>query len=173
MNLVKKQIAIMLLNYGLGRGLLAWVVWKYWTIQGADLGTGQAHLIGQTLGAQALAPAAGPMASLMQILVAAEVNESGAFALDMGIGAALKKPIHWLPFLCAGLCCLTSMLLTFLRWFILVRAQDLPFTVPNAIRLGLIGYYLNTFLPGSVGGDIIKATFIAREQRRRTGSGAT
>ncbi len=46
--------------------------------------------------------------------------------------------------------------------------QDLPFTLPSALRLGMIGFYLNTFLPGAVGGDIIKAAFIAREQSRRT-----
>src|SRR5262249_27204797 len=45
------------------------------------LDTGPAHLIGQTLGGQTLAPAAGPMASLMQILVAAEVEKSAAFRL--------------------------------------------------------------------------------------------
>src|SRR5262249_22201780 len=66
-----------------------------------------------------------------------------------------------------------ALLLTFVRWFILVRAQGLPFTLPNALRLGMIGNYFNTFLPGSVGGDIIKATFIAREQDRRTVAVAT
>src|SRR5207253_1649802 len=54
------------------------------------------------------------------------------------------------------------------RWYFLVRAQDLPFTLPSALRLGLIGFYFNAFLPGAVGGDIIKAAFIAREQSRRT-----
>src|SRR5262249_1875839 len=43
----------------------------------------------------------------------------------------------------------------------------------NAFRLGLIGYYLSTFLPGSIGGDIIKAAQIAREQDRRTVAVAT
>src|SRR5262249_17246086 len=101
---VKKRIVILVLKYGLGLGLLAWVVWRYWVITTPE-------------------------------------------GEDVGIGAALEKPIHVVPFLVAGLFCLTSLLLTFLRWFILVRAQDLPFTVPNAVRLGLIGYYLNTFLP--------------------------
>jgi uncharacterized membrane protein YbhN (UPF0104 family) len=41
------------------------------------------------------------------------------------------------------------------------------------LRLGLIGCYFNTFLPGSVGGDILKAAFIAREQNRRTAAVAT
>src|SRR5262249_26091165 len=43
----------------------------------------------------------------------------------------------------------------------------------NACRLGLIGYSLSTLLPGSVGGDIIKAAFLAREQSRRTVAVAT
>jgi uncharacterized protein (TIRG00374 family) len=44
----------------------------------------------------------------------------------------------------------------------------LSFTLFNACRLGLIGYSFSTLLPGSVGGDIVKAAFIAREQERRT-----
>src|SRR5262249_17571208 len=50
----------------------------------------------------------------------------------------------------------------------LVRAQNLPFSLRDAFRLGLVGYFFNTFLPGSVGGDLLKAAFIAREQERRT-----
>jgi uncharacterized protein (TIRG00374 family) len=41
------------------------------------------------------------------------------------------------------------------------------------MRLGLIGFYLSTFLPGSVGGDLIKAAFIAKQQSRRTVAVAT
>jgi uncharacterized protein (TIRG00374 family) len=54
-----------------------------------------------------------------------------------------------------------------------VRAQGLPFTFRNAVRLGLVGFFYNTCLPGAVGGDLIKATFIAREQSRRTVAVAT
>jgi hypothetical protein len=66
-----------------------------------------------------------------------------------------------------------SMLLTFYRWYLLVRAVDLPFTLANAFRLGLVGSFFNTMMPGSVGGDILKATFLAREQERRTVAVAT
>ena len=66
-----------------------------------------------------------------------------------------------------------STLLTFFRWYILVRAQGLPFTPLSALRLGSIGFALSTFMPGSVGGDIIKAFAIAREQSRRTVGVAT
>jgi uncharacterized protein (TIRG00374 family) len=118
---VKKQIVWMLCKYGLGVGLLAWVVWLNWD----------------------------------------------------GLANALERPINVQPLLLAITLCLGSVLLTFVRWYVLVRAQGLPFTLPNAFRLGSIGFALNTFLPGSVGGDIIKATCIAREQSRRTVAVAT
>jgi uncharacterized protein (TIRG00374 family) len=90
-----------------------------------------------------------------------------------GLKEAAKNPIHVGPIVLATTFCLAALLLTFVRWYVLVRAQDLPFTLFNAFRLGLIGYFLNTFLPGSVGGDIIKAAFLAREQSRRTVAVAT
>lgn len=70
------------------------------------------------------------------------------------------------------LICLSS-LLTLVRWYFLVRAQGLPFHIRDAFRLGLIGFFFNTFLPGSVGGDVVKAAGIARGQKRRTVAVAT
>jgi uncharacterized protein (TIRG00374 family) len=85
-----------------------------------------------------------------------------------GLAETLSKPIQWTPLALAALVYLVGLLFTFYRWYVLVRAQDLPFTKLNALRLGLIGFFLSVFLPGSIGGDIIKAVFIAREQDRRT-----
>jgi uncharacterized protein (TIRG00374 family) len=64
--------------------------------------------------------------------------------------------------------CLTSLILTFIRWFFLVRALGLPFTVHDAIRLGFIGNLYNLVIPGAVGGDLIKATYLIREQAKKT-----
>jgi glycosyltransferase 2 family protein len=124
---VKKQLVVGVLKYGLGIGLLAWVIWNYW--DGTDD--------------------------------------------SPGLAQALQKPVAVFPLLLAACAYLTGILLTFYRWYVLVRAQGLPFTLAAAMRLGLIGFYLSTFLPGSVGGDIIKAAFIAREQSRRTVAVAT
>jgi glycosyltransferase 2 family protein len=77
-------------------------------------------------------------------------------------------PVRWEFFFFSALCCGGSAAVTFVRWYLLVRAQDLPFTLRNAFRLGLVGYFFNIFLPGAVGGDLVKAAFIAREQKRRT-----
>jgi uncharacterized protein (TIRG00374 family) len=77
------------------------------------------------------------------------------------------QPIHWGYFALAFAIGLVAIVLTFLRWYVLVRAQDLPFTVPDALRLGFIGFFFNSVMPGAVGGDIIKAAFLAREKRDR------
>lgn len=61
----------------------------------------------------------------------------------------------------------TSVTLTIIRWFILVRALELPFRITDALRLGFLCYLLNFISLGSVGGDLFKAVFIAREHPRR------
>jgi hypothetical protein len=126
---VKKHV-LTFVKYGLGLGLLAWVIWAHWDM----------------------------------------TDDSGK---PIGLSEALRHDVRWLPLVLAGVICLASVLLTFVRWYVLVRAQELPFTLSSAMRLGLVGYFFNTMLPGSVGGDIIKATFVAREQSRRTVAVAT
>jgi hypothetical protein len=90
-----------------------------------------------------------------------------------GLLELFSRPINIWPFLLACSLWCVSLLITFVRWYLLVRAQDLPFTLRNAIRLGLVSYYFNSILPGSVGGDILKAVAVAREQSRRTVAVAT
>jgi len=88
--------------------------------------------------------------------------------------SANPEPIHYGYFALAGAIYTAAVLLTLLRWYILVRAQDIPFRIPDAFRLGMIGLFFNTFMPGSVGGDVIKAAFLAKEQKdRRTVAVAT
>lgn len=90
-----------------------------------------------------------------------------------GLAQMLQRPIQVAPLACAVVICLVAILLTFYRWFLLIRAQDLPCTLTNALRLGLMGLFFSNFLPSSVGGDIIKAAFLARQQARRTAAVAT
>jgi uncharacterized membrane protein YbhN (UPF0104 family) len=85
----------------------------------------------------------------------------------------LGEPIYTGNLILAALFCIVGILITFFRWYVLVRAVSLPFRLFDALRLGFVGIFFNTFLPGSVGGDIIKAAFLAREQNRRTVAVAT
>jgi uncharacterized membrane protein YbhN (UPF0104 family) len=82
-------------------------------------------------------------------------------------------PVAWGFFAAAFVIYCGAVLITLLRWYLLVRAQDLPITIIQALRFGMIGMFFNAFLPGAVGGDIIKAAALARGQSRRTVAVAT
>jgi hypothetical protein len=64
--------------------------------------------------------------------------------------------------------CLVATVLTFVRWYLLVRALELPFTLRDAVRLGFLGLVFNMVIPGAVGGDVVKAAFLCREQTKKT-----
>ncbi|HLW66086.1 MAG TPA: lysylphosphatidylglycerol synthase transmembrane domain-containing protein [Gemmataceae bacterium] len=85
-----------------------------------------------------------------------------------GLEDMLHRPMQVKWYLLAAVLCGLNIFATLVRWYVLVRAQQLPFSFGSAMGIGLVGYFFNTFLPGSVGGDLVKAAFIAREQSRRT-----
>jgi hypothetical protein len=78
----------------------------------------------------------------------------------------VRRP-NWSDLAIALLIVGASILLTFYRWYLLVWAQEFPFTVRDAMRLGIVGYACNFVMPGSAGGDIVKAGMIATEQKSR------
>lgn len=76
-----------------------------------------------------------------------------------------KRP-GWLIFaLATGIC---TALVSFYRWFLLVRALDLKFSFFDAVRLGFLGNLLNLMSVGVLGGDALKAVFLARQMPGRT-----
>jgi uncharacterized membrane protein YbhN (UPF0104 family) len=73
----------------------------------------------------------------------------------------------WGLLLAAWALCMAAVVGTIVRWYYLVKALDLPFTLKDAFRLGFLGYLLNFVSVGAVGGDLFKAVFIAREHPGR------
>jgi uncharacterized protein (TIRG00374 family) len=84
------------------------------------------------------------------------------------LSAVLRQGLDPRYFVTALAIYLTATVLTFLRWFVLVRALGLPFRIHDALRLGFIGYLFNLVIPGAVGGDVVKAAYLCREQARKT-----
>lgn len=84
-----------------------------------------------------------------------------------GVGQLLQGSIAFEWLLATTLLIAFAASLQIVRWYLLVRALDLPFTLRNAFRLCLVGLYYNTFIPGSVGGDLVKAYFIAHAHPER------
>jgi uncharacterized protein (TIRG00374 family) len=77
------------------------------------------------------------------------------------------RPKNWPLLGLALLVVLSAVSVTIVRWYLLVRALGLRFRLVDAFRLGYLGYLLNFVSVGSVGGDLFKAIFIAREQPGR------
>lgn len=113
--------------------------------------------------------------SLLGWVVAVNWNPHGGFGLRRIFEAhALgRAPIRYGVFSLAVVLALAAAGLTFCRWYVLVRAQELPFRFPELLRLGAIALFFNAFLPGSVGGDVVKATLLARHPGRREAAVAT
>ena len=74
---------------------------------------------------------------------------------------------QWDRLVLAFLLTFAGVLVTCVRWYMLVRTLGLTFRIRDALRLGFLGYLLNFVSLGSVGGDLFKAIFIAREQTSR------
>jgi uncharacterized protein (TIRG00374 family) len=84
-----------------------------------------------------------------------------------------REPINGAFLLFAFVIHAAGLMTTLVRWYLLVRAQDMPFTLLSAFRLGTLGFLFSAFLPGSVGGDVVKAATLARGQSRQTVAIAT
>jgi len=56
-----------------------------------------------------------------------------------------------------------TYLLTSLRWWMLMRALGIGVTPARAFTLNMVGAFYNTFMPGSTGGDVLKAYYAAKQ----------
>jgi glycosyltransferase 2 family protein len=51
------------------------------------------------------------------------------------------------------------------RWLCLLRWQGVPAPWTSVVRIQCIGIFFSSFMPGAVGGDLVKAYYIARENK--------
>lgn len=59
------------------------------------------------------------------------------------------------------------LLLGVLRWQVILRVHGLPLPLARTAEISLIGHFFNSFLLGSVGGDVLKAYYVARETHHK------
>ncbi|MGW8256213.1 MAG: lysylphosphatidylglycerol synthase transmembrane domain-containing protein [Thermoguttaceae bacterium] len=76
-----------------------------------------------------------------------------------------NQPKDWGMFACALVFITMGVLLTFVRWWYLACALDIPCRFADAIRIGFWGFLFNLAPLGIVGGDLVKALMLAHEQR--------
>lgn len=97
-------------------------------------------------------------AAIIGWLMAKAYRDAGEKNLDL-----FAASNNWGLIGLAWLAFLANLILTIIRWHLLVVALDIPFRLRDAFRLGFLGYLFNFVSLGSVGGDVFRAIFIARE----------
>jgi len=56
-----------------------------------------------------------------------------------------------------------SFIITGLRWWMLMRALEITISPARAFTLNMVGAFYNTFMPGSTGGDVLKAYYASKQ----------
>jgi len=59
------------------------------------------------------------------------------------------------------------------RWFILVRAQEIPIAFLRALQLVFSGLFVSNFLPSMVGGDVVRIAGILQDTDNRVAGAAS
>ncbi len=61
-----------------------------------------------------------------------------------------------------------SYLLTSMRWHILLRMLKIDISLRRALVINMVGAFYNSFMPGTTGGDLIKAYYASKHTPLRT-----
>jgi uncharacterized protein (TIRG00374 family) len=78
--------------------------------------------------------------------------------------ALREQPKDWGLLAAAWAACTLAVLLTFFRWWRLVRVLGVPCRFSEAMRISFWGYLFNLAPLGIVGGDLVKAVMLAHHQ---------
>ena len=104
--------------------------------------------------------------ALLKILLAAAILSYLFVRLknENAFSRLVNEPKQWPLLAAAQLMVLSAFAISCVRWWVLVRALQIDFSLGDAFRLGSLGFMLSQVSLGSIGGDLFKAVFIAREQ---------
>jgi uncharacterized protein (TIRG00374 family) len=87
--------------------------------------------------------------------------------IDPGLGPMIRNANRSLLLLALGVFPLVYFI-TAWRWHALLSALGIEIPLRRAFVLNMVGAFYNTFMPGSTGGDLLKAYYIARQTKLRT-----
>lgn len=104
-------------------------------------------------------PAERPATDFLQIPGSSMVIRKGFYSSLVGIRVAIL--------ICAMVGLAVAVLIMSCRLWYLLRAQDIPIGPWEVVRLTFLGYFFNFVVPGTVGGDLIKAYHIAKHTPKK------
>ncbi|MBN1755178.1 flippase-like domain-containing protein [bacterium] len=101
-------------------------------------------------------------ALIVKLLISALILLFLVYKLDLGLVMNLLRRISFSDILLLFFWYLLTVLVTSFRWGFLLRAKGLGISFINTVRIYLIGFFFNNFLPTGIGGDIARAYHISR-----------
>jgi uncharacterized protein (TIRG00374 family) len=60
-----------------------------------------------------------------------------------------------------------SQIIVGLRWWLLLRSQKISISCWAVVRLYFLGWFYNNFMPGSVGGDLLRAWYVTKHTEKK------
>ncbi|MDI6775159.1 MAG: lysylphosphatidylglycerol synthase transmembrane domain-containing protein [Verrucomicrobiota bacterium] len=93
-----------------------------------------------------------------------QVSRHGLRLLSGTFRRALR---NWAPLVLGAGLFGVCLLLCVIRWNLLLRAEGLRLPFRRVVSVFFIGHFFNSFMPGAVGGDLVKACFVAKETHHR------
>ncbi len=95
------------------------------------------------------------------------LNDDGSPRISYGLITALKQSSGWILLLCLPVFAPVFFLQS-LRFVWMLRAQEIHISYLDSVKLTWAGNCLNFAAPGSTGGDVAKAYWIAQHTDRKT-----
>jgi uncharacterized protein (TIRG00374 family) len=94
--------------------------------------------------------------------------------LDLGrLVDRLSEPGSWVWIVATQGLVFSILYCCAIRWYLLLRAQGIQYRLREIFSLTMIGFFFNQFVPGSTGGDLVKAYYVATERRDLRAAGIT
>jgi len=82
------------------------------------------------------------------------------------LGAVLRRLSLW--YFALGLATFVAgQFIIAFRWWVLLHTQSIRIALPTVFRLHFIGLFYNNVMPGSVGGDLLKAWYVTKHTDKR------
>ena len=94
-------------------------------------------------------------------------RESRRYGLPLLTESFLRAASNARFIVCALLACLLCLTACTLRWKALLDAQGMMLPFWRVFVLYFIGHFFNVLMPGAVGGDLVKAYYVAKEAHHK------
>jgi len=167
-----RKLVILSVKLLVAAGLLAWVFSRvHWHDYVVDRKTGRTYAVMSIQvgpdGRQQLRLSQGLLWWRTEnVRPAEQFVESNGLIVRPGFAATIKNVrIAWM--LVGTLGFLGSVLIISVRWWLLLRMQGIRISRLEAVRLTFLGYFFSLVVPGTVGGDVVKAYYASKHTDRK------